>query len=83
MDVLVHDEVKVALPEPRLLVLESKVQVWEHVQAWGEEGDLGWDDAQFSFHGPGWTDTHTHPHMTLSMPSKYVQCTQNLVLHKE
>ena len=53
VDVLVHDEVQVALSEPCLLVLESKVQVRQHVEARREEGDLRWNDAQLTFLGLG------------------------------
>ena len=51
---LVDDEVQVSLPEPGLLVLQPVVEVWEHVQAGGQEGDGARDDAQLSLLGFAW-----------------------------
>ena len=38
VDTLVDDEVEVALSVPSLLVLEAKVEVWQHVEAWSKQG---------------------------------------------
>ena len=51
---LVDDEVQVSLPEPGLLVLQPVVEVWEHVQAGGQEGDGARDDAELSLLGFAW-----------------------------
>jgi len=50
-DLLVHDEIQIPLPEASLFVLQAIVQVWQHMQARGQQGHLLGDYAQFPFLG--------------------------------
>ena len=48
MYVSVHDEIKVALSKPRLLVLQSEVKMRQHMQAGSQQGHCLWNHTQLS-----------------------------------
>ena len=59
LDVFVDDEVKVFLSVSGLLVLETEVEVWQHVETGGEEGDRLGNNAQLSLLGLGCEENNT------------------------
>lgn len=48
---LIDDQIEISLPESGFLVLHPVVQVWQHVQARGQEGDGLGNDGQLAFLG--------------------------------
>ena len=50
----VDDEVEVPLSVPRLLVLQPKVKVRQHVQARGQQSHRLWNYTEFPLLGLGW-----------------------------
>ena len=46
---LVHDQVQVTLSESRLLVLETIMEVWQHVEAGGQQLDSARNNAELPF----------------------------------